>query len=229
MLVLTLLAGVTNPQSGYREHAATVQAENLISSNSAQNMDDNKPDQTIETPAQPQQEKPQAIQTAQAKSTQAKAVTASAKRVSPTPAPSRSQTSGTTAPAVSTSSITTSSKALAIVSTAKQYLGVRYVWGGTTPSGFDCSGFTKYVFAKNGITLPRISRDQYNVGKSVAFNNLQPADLVFFSMDGDRITDHVGIYIGNGQFIQASSSNGVMISSMSSYWKSRYLGAKRVL
>jgi len=165
----------------------------------------------------------------QTKSATPKVVSVSTKRATTTPSPSRSQSSKTTATAISTSGTETNSKALVIVNTAKQYLGVKYVWGGTTPSGFDCSGFTKYVFAKNGITLPRISRDQYNIGQPVAFSSLQPADLVFFSMDGDKIIDHVGIYIGGGQFIQASSSKGVLITSLSSYWKSRYLGAKRVL
>jgi cell wall-associated NlpC family hydrolase len=122
-----------------------------------------------------------------------------------------------------------SSKAAAIVSTAKQYIGVKYVWGGTTPSGFDCSGFTQYVFAKQGISLPRISGDQYSKGRSVSMSNLQPGDLVFFSLDGDNAIDHVGIYTGDGQFINASSSKGVTIYSLGSYWKSHYIGAKRIL
>ena len=119
--------------------------------------------------------------------------------------------------------------AAAIIATAKQYIGVPYVWGGSTPSGFDCSGFVQYVFAKHGITLPRTSRDQYSVGTWVSNSNLQPGDLVFYNTSGSGVS-HLGIYIGNGQFIHASSSKGVMISEMSnSYWSARYYGARRVL
>lgn len=81
----------------------------------------------------------------------------------------------------------------------------------------------------NGISLPRISRDQYNVGTSVDFNNLQPGDLVFFSFAKNGIVDHDGIYVGNGQFINSSSSKGVTIYDLGPYWKSVYVGAKRVL
>jgi peptidoglycan DL-endopeptidase CwlO len=141
----------------------------------------------------------------------------------------RVQTSQASRGGQPTSSKSTTSKATAIINTAKSYIGVKYLWGGTTPSGFDCSGYTQYVFAKNGISLPRISRDQYNVGTSVSYQNLKPGDLVFFSLDGDKAIDHVGIFIGNGQFINASSSKGVAIYSMGSYWNSKYIGAKRVL
>lgn len=122
-----------------------------------------------------------------------------------------------------------SQSAAAVISTAKRYLGVKYVWGGTTPSGFDCSGFTQYVFAQHGISLPRVSGDQFNVGRAVSLNSLQPGDLVFFSLDQDKVIDHVGIYIGNGQFINASSSKGVTIYPLGSYWKSHVVGASRVL
>ena len=119
--------------------------------------------------------------------------------------------------------------AAAIIATAKQYIGVPYVWGGSTPSGFDCSGFVQYVFARHGITLPRTSRDQYSVGTWVSKSNLQPGDLVFYNTSGSGVS-HLGIYIGNGQFIHASSSKGVMISEMSnSYWSARYYGARRIL
>jgi cell wall-associated NlpC family hydrolase len=115
-----------------------------------------------------------------------------------------------------------------ILSTAQIYLGTPYLWGGSTPSGFDCSGFTQFVFAKNGINLPRISRDQYNVGTPVAFNDLQPGDLVFFSFTSNGQVSHVGIYLGDNQFISATTSKGVIISSFSPYWKNAYVGAKRV-
>ena len=119
--------------------------------------------------------------------------------------------------------------AAAIIATAKQYIGVPYVWGGSTPSGFDCSGCVKYVFAKHGISLPRTSKEQYTVGKWVSQSSLQPGDLVFYNTSGSGVS-HLGIYIGNGQFIHASSSRGVMISEMSnSYWSARYYGARRIL
>ncbi|MEA4901082.1 C40 family peptidase [Desulfitobacterium sp.] len=124
---------------------------------------------------------------------------------------------------------TSNQKAAAIISTAKKYIGVNYVWGGTTPSGFDCSGYTQYVFAQNGISLPRISRDQFDKGQAVSFGNLKAGDLVFFSLDNDKVIDHVGIYIGNGEFINASTSKGVTIYPLGSYWKSHFVGAKRVL
>ena len=117
-----------------------------------------------------------------------------------------------------------------ILSTAKKYLGVRYQWGGATPeTGFDCSGFVSYVFKLNGITLPRISRDQYTVGSEVSFENLQPGDLVFFSFAGNGVVNHDGIYLGGGQFINASSSKGVTIYTIGPYWKSVYIGARRVM
>lgn len=125
--------------------------------------------------------------------------------------------------------ITRQEKADAIIATAKKYIGVRYLWGGTSPNtGFDCSGFVQYVFAQNGTTLPRVSRDQYTVGTPVDFNNLQPGDLVFFSIAKNGGVDHDGIYIGNGQFINSSSSKGVTVYTLGPYWKSVYLGAKRV-
>ncbi len=116
-----------------------------------------------------------------------------------------------------------------IIQSAKSYLGVPYLWGGMTPSGFDCSGFTQYVFAKNGLSLPRVSRDQYTVGQSVAKSNLKAGDLVFFSLSQPGVVGHVGIYLGNGEFISAASSRGVSIANINDpyYWGSRYIGAKR--
>lgn len=116
-----------------------------------------------------------------------------------------------------------------IIATAKKYIGVPYLWGGTTPSGFDCSGFLQYVFRQNGINLLRTSKQQYTMGFGVSKANLQKGDLVFFQTGSNGIS-HVGMYIGNGQFIHASSSNGVTISSLSnSYWVRTYYGARRVL
>lgn len=132
---------------------------------------------------------------------------------------------------VSPSALQGSSTTLAdkIIATAKRYIGVPYVWGGATPSGFDCSGFVQYVFKAHGIVLPRTSKEQYTVGKYVSKANLRPGDLVYFNTSGSGVS-HLGIYIGNNQFIHSSSSKGVTITSLSnSYWSARYLGARRVL
>ncbi|MDA8443291.1 MAG: NlpC/P60 family protein [Peptococcaceae bacterium] len=121
-------------------------------------------------------------------------------------------------------------KVTAILTTAKEYLGTPYRWGGSSPAtGFDCSGYTSYVFAQNGISLPRISRDQYSVGTPVSFANLQPGDLVFFSFSGNGVVDHVGIYLGNDEFINASSSKGVTIYQLGPYWQTYFVGGRRVL
>lgn len=116
----------------------------------------------------------------------------------------------------------------ALVNTAKKYLGVPYVWGGTSPRGFDCSGLVQYVCRQNGISVPRVAASQRNAGRYVSRANLQPGDLVFFS-SGGRV-NHVGIYIGNGNMIHAPQTGDVVkISSInSSYRVSRYAGAVRV-
>ena len=116
-----------------------------------------------------------------------------------------------------------------IITTAKKYIGVPYVWGGTTPKGFDCSGYVQYVFNAHGIKLPRVSADQYYAGTKVSKSNLQPGDLVFFNTSGYGVS-HVGIYLGDGKFIHSGTSKGVTIANFNStYWKSVYLGARRVL
>jgi cell wall-associated NlpC family hydrolase len=97
-----------------------------------------------------------------------------------------------------------------VLQTADRYVGVPYVWGGNTPeSGFDCSGFTKYVFAKQGIQLPRTSREQARVGQGVAldFAAFAPGDLLLFAEPGEAIS-HVAIYVGDGRIIHASSAAG---------------------
>lgn len=116
-----------------------------------------------------------------------------------------------------------------ILGTARKYIGVPYVWGGTNPNGFDCSGFTQYVFAASGIKLPRTADDQYEVGLPVKSDQLQPGDLVYFSTY-EPGPSHNGIYLGGGKFINASSSRGVVIDRLDNdYWSSRYLGARRVI
>ena len=99
-----------------------------------------------------------------------------------------------------------------IVAVAQRYIGVPYVYGGASPSGFDCSGLVQYVFNQVGISIPRVAVDQSKGGQAVSRDNLQPGDLVFF---GSPVS-HVGIYIGNGQFINAPKTGDVVkISSLS--------------
>ena len=120
--------------------------------------------------------------------------------------------------------------AAAVFATAKKYIGVPYVWGGSSPSGFDCSGFVQYVFQQHGIQLNRTASTQYQHGTYVSRSNLQPGDLVFFQDTYTTGISHLGIYIGNGEFIHASSSKGVTISQLSNtYWNSHYYGARRIL
>lgn len=117
-----------------------------------------------------------------------------------------------------------------IVATAKKYIGVPYLWGGITPSGFDCSGYVQYVFNIHGISLPRTTTLQYGAGSYVSKGSLKVGDLVFFSTGSNWAVSHVGIYVGDNQFIHASTSKGVVISSLgNSYWSARYYGARRVL
>ncbi|WP_236588153.1 C40 family peptidase [Tumebacillus amylolyticus] len=116
-----------------------------------------------------------------------------------------------------------------IVEGAKQFIGVPYVWGGTTPKGFDCSGLVTYVFNQNHVSVTRTSKQMFQSGQAVSTNALQPGDLVFFNTSGAGVS-HVGISLGGTQFISATSSSGVKIDSLNSgYWGARYLGAKRVL
>jgi cell wall-associated NlpC family hydrolase len=112
-----------------------------------------------------------------------------------------------------------------VVGIAMQYLGVPYVWGGASPSGFDCSGFSMYVYAQMGVSLPHHAASQYNLGTPVSKDQLQAGDLVFFNGLG-----HMGIYIGGGQFIHAPHSGDVVkISSLSDSWYARtWVGAKRI-
>jgi peptidoglycan DL-endopeptidase CwlO len=111
-----------------------------------------------------------------------------------------------------------------VVGIAMQYLGTPYVWGGASPSGFDCSGLVMYVFAQVGVSLPHSSYAQYGMGSPVARSDLQPGDLVFFDGLG-----HVGIYVGGGSFIHAPHTGDVVkISSLSGWYASTYVGARRL-
>ena len=116
-----------------------------------------------------------------------------------------------------------------ILKTAAQYKGVPYVFGGTTPRGFDCSGYVQYVFAKHGIRLTRTADTQAREGKFVSRKNLKPGDLVFFTTY-EPGASHVGIYAGNNLFWNATSSRGIMLSNLTdSYWGPRYYTARRIL
>ena len=123
-----------------------------------------------------------------------------------------------------------SRKAQILLSMARQYVGVPYVWAGRSPSGFDCSGFIYYVFDQLGYGLPRMADGQFEVGIPVSRNSLEPGDLVFFETY-EPGPSHVGIYIGNDQFIHASSGAGhVTVTPLNkTYYRDRYLGARRVL
>jgi cell wall-associated NlpC family hydrolase len=112
--------------------------------------------------------------------------------------------------------------------TALRFLGTPYVFGGTSSSGFDCSGFVQHVYAMAGIPLPRTADAQYDVGKP-ALGGPRVGDLVFFETYTEGVS-HVGVYLGKGEFVHASSSHGVMVSKLSdSYWRARYVGAKRLI
>ena len=124
-----------------------------------------------------------------------------------------------------------SGKAQEIVDCAMQYLGCAYVYGGSSPRGFDCSGFTSYVYAQCGVKINRTASAQLNNGYAVSRGELQPGDLVMFNSGSRRRVTHVGIYVGNGQFIHSSAPGvGVVIDSLNSNFYSRtYVGARRVV
>jgi cell wall-associated NlpC family hydrolase len=111
-----------------------------------------------------------------------------------------------------------------VVAIAMRYLGVPYVWGGESPSGFDCSGFVMYVYAQVGVSLPHNAAMQYGYGTPVSMSQLEPGDLVFFYGLG-----HVGLYIGGGNFIHAPHTGDVVkISSLSGWYSSAFVGARRL-
>ena len=140
----------------------------------------------------------------------------SAPATAPAPSSSSGGSSGSSAPPPATHS--------SVVSIALQYLGVPYVWGGASPSGFDCSGLTMYAYAKVGVYLPHNAAMQYGMGTPVSRSQLAPGDLVFFNG-----LSHVGMYIGGGRFVHAPHTGDVVkISSLSEYWyAATYVGARR--
>ena len=123
-----------------------------------------------------------------------------------------------------------------IAATAKQYLGTGYVYGGASPRGFDCSGFTMYVYSQHGYSLPHSATSQWQSGlgtRVYSISELQPGDLVLFkkSGTGSKRASHVGIYIGGNQFVHASTSTvGVIVSNMSdAYYTSGFVGGRRLV
>ena len=114
-------------------------------------------------------------------------------------------------------------------SLAREQVGVPYRYGGSSPSGFDCSGLVQYVYGKLGVSLPRESRDIAGVGHQVSVHALLPGDLVFFRINGRRVS-HVGIYIGNNEFVHATKSgHPVRTDNMTNpWWRERFVVGRRL-
>jgi cell wall-associated NlpC family hydrolase len=142
----------------------------------------------------------------------------------PPPSPTATATVVGASAATPETTIAPPSRFGGVVGVAMRYLGVPYRWGGASPSGFDCSGFVMYVYAQVGVSLPHSSYAQYGAGVPVSRDQLQPGDLVFFNGLG-----HVGIYIGGNQMIHAPHTGDVVkISSLTGWYTSTYVGARRI-
>lgn len=155
---------------------------------------------------------------------------AASRSASQTTSGSTSQATGTSA-STAASYVSSATSGEQIVATAKEYLGYRYVWGGMSTAGFDCSGFVNYVYKQYGYSMNRVAQSIYsNDGVSVEKENLQPGDLVFFGYSGTSVS-HVGMYMGDGQMIHASSSDGKVVTTdiSSGYYTRMYVGAKRII
>ena len=114
---------------------------------------------------------------------------------------------------------------------AQQYVGSRYVWGGTGPNGFDCTGFVMYVYGQFGVSMPHNEAGQLNSGTRVSADELQPGDVLVFANTYRAGLSHVGIYVGEGQFVHAvDEAHGVMVSNLwDAYWSPRFVGASRTI
>ena len=121
-------------------------------------------------------------------------------------------------------------EAARLIATAKKYMGTPYRFGGTTPKGFDCSGFVQFVFHRHGFAIPRAADEQYYLGKKIKNRQeLEPGDLVFFTTY-EKGASHCGIYLGKNQFIHVSSRRGVRVDSLDDeYWKPRWYGGKHIV
>ena len=245
--LLVLLIILTATMYGYSEDTAALSDSTAIvpeqseaSIMSVQDSMDNNIDisissETAEPKATPTEtaKAPAATPSASAKASAApKASPKAAAKATPKPVKKAAATPKPTATATPKPSAqpADSSIASAIINTAKSYLNVPYVWGGTSVQGFDCSGFIQYVYGKHGVSLPRVTSDQYNAGTAISKSSLKPGDLVFFETYKPGAS-HVGIYLGNNQFIHASSGAGkVIISNLTStYYTEHYIGSRRVL
>ncbi len=119
-----------------------------------------------------------------------------------------------------------------LIKDANYFKGGRYVWGGTSPKGFDCSGYVQYLFKKHKVNLPRTAWSQSKLGKEITLSHIATGDLLFFNTDKKRgiPVSHVGIYIGDGKFIHAASrKKGIIISSLAGYYKKCFVVAKRII
>lgn len=134
---------------------------------------------------------------------------------------------------VDESEATASAKGQEVANYALTFVGYPYVYGGSSPKGFDCSGFAKYIYAQFGVTINRTASNQMDNGTAVSMGELQPGDLVFFkkSGTGSKRASHVGIYIGGGQFVHASTARtGVIVSNMSdAYYTTGFVGGRRLV
>ena len=143
----------------------------------------------------------------------------------PPPAPSGPAATGTVQPAPAADGA-----GHPLITLALTFLGTPYRFGGSDPSGFDCSGFVQWVFSRLGTTMPRDVREQFRTGKQVDDDEIEPGDLVFFETVA-RGASHVGIALGDGRFVHAPSSKGVVRVERytAGYWAQRWVGARRVL
>jgi len=128
--------------------------------------------------------------------------------------------------------IPTTKEKAQLIADAKYFKGGKYVWGGTTPEGFDCSGYVQYLYKKQNIELPRTAQEQSKLGQQVDIAQLKKGDLLFFNTDKSRglAVSHVGIYIGNGEFIHAASKDkGIIISPIEGHYAQSFVVAKRLM
>lgn len=178
---------------------------------------------TLQAQLAQQEAEQQAAEQARLQLEQQSLVTTTTTTHTPTPALASAPAPVPATPTAIAANVTSSASANAVIANAKQYLGVPYVWGGSTPSGFDCSGFVSYVYRSVGISLPRTSSAQQNVGTRISLNQLQPGDLVFRGSPAY----HVGIYIGGGQYIHAPQTGDVV--KIAPFNPSKFSTASRIL